>query len=36
MQLTHKTDEALDATKRLQECPYFRYEKGMVQMLVEK
>ena len=36
MQLTHKTNEALNATKRLQACPDFRYEKGMVQTLVKK
>ena len=36
MKLTHKTNEALDATKRLQACPDFRDEKGMVQTLVEK
>ena len=36
MQLTPKTDDALDATKRLQACPDFRDEKGMVQTLVEK
>ena len=36
MKLTHKTDEALDATKRLQACPDFRDEKGIVQTLVEK